>query len=97
MQQVVIYRIQAANLHKFNGISAFILPQSEHIYATNGRVVMPFCMSAFTYLLNPTVSIFPIWINIVMNLGSTPTTILLETTLQLDLHYHTNKPIHLIT
>jgi hypothetical protein len=46
MQQVVIYRIQAANLHKFNGISAFILPQSENISVTNGRVVTPFCMYA---------------------------------------------------
>ena len=44
MQQVVIYRIQAANLHKFNGMSAFILPQSENISVTNGHVVTPFCM-----------------------------------------------------
>ena len=46
MPKVVICRIQAANLHKFNGISAFIFPQSENISATNGRVVTTFCISA---------------------------------------------------
>jgi hypothetical protein len=31
--------------HKFNGIPAFVLPQSENISATNGRVAETFCMS----------------------------------------------------
>ena len=39
MQKVIIYRVQA------EGISAFILPQSEIFSATNGRVVATFCMS----------------------------------------------------
>jgi hypothetical protein len=43
---VVIHRIQADSFHKFNSIPAFILPQSENISATNGRMVAPFCLSA---------------------------------------------------
>ena len=45
MQKVVFYRILVDNFHKFNIISAFILPQSETISAPNDRVVATFCMS----------------------------------------------------
>jgi hypothetical protein len=43
---VFIQRIRADSFHNFKSISAFNLPQSENISATNGRVVMPFGMSA---------------------------------------------------
>ena len=46
MQKVVIYRNQADDFHEINGISAFILPQSENISVTKGRVVATFCMSS---------------------------------------------------
>jgi hypothetical protein len=36
---------QADSFHKFNSIPAFIIPQSENISTTNGRVVMTLCMS----------------------------------------------------
>ena len=36
--QKVIQRNQADSFHKFNGIAAFNLPQSENISATNGLV-----------------------------------------------------------
>ena len=45
MQKVAIYRIQADNFDGYNGISTFILPQSETISATNGFVVATFRMS----------------------------------------------------
>jgi hypothetical protein len=36
-QKVVIHRIQSDSFHKFIGIPAFSLPQSENISMTNGR------------------------------------------------------------
>ena len=44
-KKVVIYKNKVEIFHKFNGDPVFILPQSENISATNGRVVATFCMS----------------------------------------------------
>jgi hypothetical protein len=43
MQKVVIYRIQDDSFHDFDSNSAFTLPQSENIFATNGCVIVTFC------------------------------------------------------
>jgi hypothetical protein len=47
-QKVVIHSILSDSFHKFNGIPAFFLPQSENISATNGRVAVTLCMSVRT-------------------------------------------------
>jgi hypothetical protein len=39
-------------IQEFNSIPAFILQQSENISATNGCVVVPFCMSAWIFAIS---------------------------------------------
>ena len=46
-KKVFIQRNQVDSFHKFNGTQVFILPQSENISVTNGRVVASFCMSVY--------------------------------------------------
>ena len=52
MQKDVIYKIKCDCFNELNSISAFILPQSENISATNGRMVAPFCMSGLLKYIN---------------------------------------------